>query len=86
MKDAPTLLDKSDNRFKDLHNSLGVLLQRLQENNIGSGIAHHEPFQKEVIDQLWEYGLLGTSNPQALLNAVAVCVLVKGWLLCYLTQ
>ena len=33
-------------------------------------IAHHEPFKREEIKQLWQCGLLGMSNPQARLNAV----------------
>ena len=33
-------------------------------------IAHHEPFKREEIEQLWQCGLVGTSNPQACLNAV----------------
>ena len=33
-------------------------------------IPHHESFKREEIKQLWQCGLLGTSNPQARLNAV----------------
>lgn len=36
-------------------------------------IPHHESFKREEIKQLWQCGLLGTSNPQARLNAVFFC-------------
>ena len=69
-QDAPVFLNKADNRFKVLHNCLDVIFRRLHESNIGTSTVHHNPFTKEEIDQLWATGVLGTSNPQSLLNAV----------------
>ena len=68
--DAATFLNKEDNRFKELHNSLDVIFRGLQEKNIGASTSHHLPFDKDEIDHLWATGVLGTSNPVSLLNAV----------------
>ena len=68
--DAPVFLNKADNHFKVLHNCLDVIFRRLCESNIGTSTVHHNPFTKEEIDQLWATGVLGTSNPRSLLNAV----------------
>ena len=67
--DATTFLNKEDNRFKDLHNTLDVIFRGLQEN-IGTSTSHHRPFDKDEIDHLWATGVLGTGNPLSLLNAV----------------
>ena len=68
--EALTFLNKANNHFRDLHNCLDVIFRRLCESNIGTSTVHHNPFTKEEIDQLWATGVLGTSNPQSLLNAV----------------
>ena len=68
--DAPTFLNKEDNRFKDLHNTLDVIFRGLREKNIGTSTSHHQPFDKDEIDHLWATGVLGTGNPLSLLNAV----------------
>ena len=68
--DAPTFLNKEDNHFKELHNSLDVIFRGLREKNIGTPTSHHLPFDKDEIDHLWATGVLVTSNPVSLLNAV----------------
>ena len=66
---ALNFLDKGDQRFKALHNSLDSLFRDLRTKNIGTRVKHAEVFTKEEEQMLWDKGILGTSNPQSLLNA-----------------
>ena len=56
--------------FKDLHNCLDDSSGDCGRTTKEQTIVHHEPFQKDEIDRLWKCGVLGTSNPQSLLDAV----------------
>ena len=67
---ALNFLDKRDLRFKPLHNSLDSLFRDLRTRNVGTSMQHAEIFTKEEEQMLWDTGVLGTSTPQSLLNAV----------------
>ena len=67
---APNFSDKGDRRFQVLHKSLDKLFRDLRTKKIGTSIKHSEIFTKEEEQSLWESGILGTSNPKSLLNAV----------------
>ena len=67
---ALNFLDKRDLHLKPLHNSLDSLFRNLRTRNIGTSVQHTEIFTKEEEQMLWDTGVLGTSTPQSLLNAV----------------
>ena len=67
---ALNFLNKGDQHFKALHTSLDSLFRDLRTKNIGTQVRHAEIFTKEEGQMLWDKGILGTSTPQSLLNAV----------------
>ena len=59
-----------DPAFAQFRSSLDAEMKRLQAKGLGSKQRQAEPITEEEEDLLWEKGLLGDHNPQALLNTV----------------
>ena len=67
---CPNFLDRSDMRFIKLHNAIDNVFKQLRKDGIGSGSKHAEIVTKVEENQLWEAGVLGTSDPKTLLHTV----------------
>ena len=67
---ALNFLEKGYQHFKALHNSLDSLFRDLRTNNIGTSVKHAEVFTRDEEQIMWNKGILGTTTPQSLLNAV----------------
>ena len=57
-------------RFIKLHNAIDNVFKQLRKDGIGSGSKHAEIVTKVEENQLWEAGVLGTSDPKTLLRTV----------------
>ncbi len=67
---CPNFLEKTNPQFKVLHGTLDVHFRRLHECGIGRKTNHAQLISKEDENKLWSCGILGTSTPRSLLNAV----------------
>ena len=68
-----------DSEFADFHQSLDAEMKRLQGSDLGSQKKLAEPLTAENEEKLWQAGVLGTHNPQALLNTrytLMACILL----------
>ena len=65
---ALNFLEKGDQHFKALHNSLDSLFRDLRTNNIGTSVKHAEVFTRDEEQIMWNKGILGTTTPQSLLK------------------
>lgn len=61
------ILDKSDNRFRELHLTLDSICSELHRSGLGLKKSA-QVITIEVEDMLWEKGILGFSNPKVLQN------------------
>ena len=67
---ALNFLEKGDQHIKAIHNSLDSLFRNLRTKNIGTSLKHAEVFTRDEEQIMWNKGILGTTTPQSLLNAV----------------
>ena len=67
---CPNFLDKKDSRFKKLHGTLDSHFHNLHSTGLGREVKHAHVLTKEDEDKLWSSGILGTTSPKALQNAV----------------
>ena len=67
---CPNFLDKKDNRFKKLHGTLDSHFHHLHSTSMGREVKHARVLTKEGEDKLLKSGVLGTTSPKALQNAV----------------
>ena len=67
---APNFLDQKDGAFKKLHGTMDTHFCVLRQQGVGSKINHAKIINSEEEDILWECGVMGTSTPLALLQAV----------------
>ena len=67
---CPNFLDRSDMHFIKLHNAIDNVFKQLHKDGIGSGSKHAEIVTKVEENQLWEAGVLGTTDPKTLLHTV----------------
>ena len=63
-------MDKKDLRFRELHGTLDVHFHQLHSEGIGRQVQHAEIITKSEENQLWKSGVMGTSTPRSLQNAV----------------
>ena len=59
-----------DSNFADFRASLDSEMKRLQSEGYGTKTKQAEVLTEEDEDILWEKGILGSENPQSLLNSV----------------
>ena len=67
---CPNFMDKKDLRFWELHGTLDVHFHQLLSEGIGRQVQHAEIITKSEENQLWKSGVMGTSTPRSLQNAV----------------
>ena len=68
--ECPNFLDKSDNRFRRLQGTLDSYFHKLHSEGIGRHVKHAETISTAEENQLWESGVLNTTTPKRLQNAV----------------
>lgn len=68
-----------DSEFADFRVCLDAEMKRLQREGHGSKIRKAEPLTLEEEEVLWEKGLLGKSNPQALVDTILVILCFEEW-------
>ena len=68
--ECPNFLDKSDNRFRRLQGTLDSYFHKLHSEGIGRHVKHAETISTAEENQLWESGVLNTTTPKGLQNAV----------------
>ena len=68
--ECPNFLDDKDYRFQKLRAALDNLGQQLRNDRIGAEVKHASIVTSEEEDTLWQSGVLGSTTPKALLNAV----------------
>ena len=56
--------------FIKLHNAIDNVFKQLRKDGIGGRSKHAEIVTKVEENQLWEAGVLGTSDPKTLLHTV----------------
>ena len=66
---TPDFLDKTST-FKPFHAVLDNLFKMLRQDGIGNDSKHAELVSKDEERQLWDAGVMGTSDPKSLLRAV----------------
>ena len=66
---CPNFLNKQDERFKKLHNTLDSHFHKLHSQGVGRNVQHAEVFTVEEEDKLWETNVCGLNTPTALQNA-----------------
>ena len=67
---CPNFLDKKDSRFKKFHGTLDSHYHHLHGSGLGRQVKHARVLSDDDEDKLWRSGVLGTSSPQMLQNAV----------------
>ena len=67
---APNFLDKTNPTFKPFHAVLHNLFKMLRQDDVGNDSKHAELVSKDEERQLWDAGVMGTSDPESLLRAV----------------
>ena len=67
---CPNFLDKKDSRFRQLHGTLDSYFNKLHSQGVGRRVKHAETISPEGEDKLWESGVLNTTTPKGLQNAV----------------
>ena len=67
---CPNVLDKKDSRFKNFHVTLDSHYHNLHASGLGREVKHARVLSEDDEEKLWKSGVLGTSSPQALQNAV----------------
>ena len=68
--DTPNFLEKNDPRFKHLHSTLDSYFNQLHASGVGRQVQHSEIISAQEEDKLWSLGVLNTTTPRGLLNAV----------------
>ena len=68
--DPPNFLDRTDTKFKKLHNTCDVIFRSLHDDDIGAKKKSTQVITKEHEDKLWESGVLNTTTPDGLQKAV----------------
>ena len=68
--DPPNFLDRKDVRFKKLHGTCDVAFRELHESGVGATKKSAEVITRENEDKLWKSGVLNTTSPGGLQNAV----------------
>ena len=68
------LFDKSDLRFRDLHNTLDSVSASLLKKGIGADVNHAAVLSIEDENAMWEKGVVGDSTPWQLLRAAFLTV------------
>ena len=68
--DPPNFLDRTDTKFKKLHNTCDVIFRSLHDDGIGADKKSAQVITKEHEDKLWESGVLNTTTPDGLQKAV----------------
>ena len=63
-------LDKKDSRFKKLHETLDSHFHNLHSIGFGREVKNARVLTKKDEDKLWKSGILDTTSPKALQNAV----------------
>jgi len=69
-RDPPNFLDRKDVRFKNLHGTCDVVFRSLHENGIGTSKKSAQILTKDHEDKLWKAGVLNSTTPKGLQNAV----------------
>ena len=64
------MLDKKDSRFKNFHGTLDSHYHNLHASGLGREVKHARVLSEDDEGKLLKSGVLGTSSPQALQNAV----------------
>ena len=67
---CPNVLDKKDSRFKNFHERPDSHYHNLHASGLGREVKHAQVISEDDEEKLWKSGVLGTSSPQALQNAV----------------
>ena len=67
---ATKFMDQKNPAFRELHNTCDNRYRTLHKEGIGSDVHHAPLITQEEEDQLWSNGVIGTSTPKALQNAV----------------
>ena len=67
---CPNFLGKKDSRFKKFHGTLDSHYHHLHGSGLGRQAKHARVLSDDDEDRLWRSGVLGTSSPQTLQNAV----------------
>ena len=68
--ECPNFLDEKDYRFQKLRAALDNLGWQVRNDGIGAEVKHASIVTSEEEDALWQSGVLGSTTPKALLNAV----------------
>lgn len=63
------LFDKSDLRFRDLHNTLDCVSVSLRKKGVGTEVNHSAVMSIEDENAIWDKGVAGDSSPWPLLRA-----------------
>ena len=71
--EAPNFLDERNPDFEGLHAVRDNVSRHLRSSGIGAQIKHTEIISVSEECSLWSQGVLGTSTPKSLLNAVFFC-------------
>ena len=69
-RDPPNFLDRKDVKFKNLHGTCDVVFRSLHESGVGATKKSAQILTKADEDKLWECGVLDSSTPKRLQNAV----------------
>ena len=64
------IFNKDDFRFRRFRATCDTVFKKLLSEGIGAHVKHHAAFIPEEENKLWEVGVFGTSDPQALQNAI----------------
>ena len=67
---CPNFLDKKDSRFRHFQGTLDAYFHKLHSEGVGRHTRHAETISSDEENQLWETGVLNTSTPKGLQNAV----------------
>lgn len=67
---CPNFFDKKGNRFKNFHGTLDSHYHNLHISGLGREVKYARVVSEDDKEKLWRSGVLGTSTPQALHNAV----------------
>ena len=63
------LFDKSDSRFRDLHNTLDTVSVFFRKAGVGAEVKYAGVISLDDEDRLWAKGVIGTASPWPLLRA-----------------
>ena len=67
---CPNICDKKNHHFLKLHTALDRYYRDLRQRGVGTHKKKSEASTKKEENTLWERSVLGSDNPESLLNAV----------------